>query len=182
MIDKFDEIVQNVFSKDYDFVCLSETWLKSADCTEYNVHHYHCINKPRSFRHKRAKRGAGGILLYINNRIWRNVVLLNNTTADDRLWIKFGTHLQVITISTFVFATCTLEIQVLCIMINQDGHISSLKLLICQQEVTFFFVEISMLGLGINMTMLTVMLKSLLIPIYLMLLIKGPSECLQMQQ
>ena len=86
MIEKFNNIAQSIFCE--DFVCFSEMWLKSVECTEYYVEHYHCINKPRSFHHKRAKRGAGGILLYINNRIWSNVAVLSNMTADNRVWIK----------------------------------------------------------------------------------------------
>ena len=159
MIEEFNNIAQSIFCE--DFVCFSETWLKSVECTEYYVEHYHCINKPRSFHHKRAKRGAGGILLYINNRIWSNIAVLSNMTADNRVWIKLydtSTEDNDIYIS---FSTCPLEIQVLHATINQNGHILNQKSLICQQEVIFSFVETLMLGLGQNVTILIMMLNLL---------------------
>ena len=38
--------------------------------------------------HQNAKRGAGGILLYIKNTILTKVVVLNNKNANERIWIK----------------------------------------------------------------------------------------------
>ena len=49
---------------------------------------YTFINKQRSFIHRKAKRGAGGILLYIKNTMLTKVVILNNKSVDDRIWIK----------------------------------------------------------------------------------------------
>ena len=55
---------------DYDLICLQETWLISLDITNFEVPDYVSINKPRSFKSKRVKRGS-------------------NTNTEDRVWIKF---------------------------------------------------------------------------------------------
>ena len=52
---------------------------------------------------------------------------------------------------------------------QQSISILNQKSLICQQEVIFSFVEILMLGLGPNVTMLTMMLNFLSTPLYLIL-------------
>ena len=87
-IQKFNSICDEVFSTSPDIVCLSETWLKSSDSSSFEVQGYACINKPRSQIHRNAKRGSGGILLYIKEGIHNDVVIMNDTYADDRIWIK----------------------------------------------------------------------------------------------
>ena len=64
-MDKFGELLQSV-SHVYDFVCLSETWMKTSEKSNVDVKDYVCINKPRSQINKRAKRGSRGMLLYIH--------------------------------------------------------------------------------------------------------------------
>ena len=88
-IEKFNNLLHNVFTMDYDLICLQETWLKSLDITNFEVPDYICINKPRSFKSKRAKRGYGGILLYVHTRIQQYTELQSNTNTEDRVWIKF---------------------------------------------------------------------------------------------
>ena len=57
---------------------------------QYEVQEYSYINKPRSLINKRAKRGSGGILLYINDKIGQNVELINSCiSSEDRIWIKY---------------------------------------------------------------------------------------------
>ena len=65
LIGKFNNLLQDVFTMDHDLICLQETLLKSFDITNFEVPDYNiiCINKPRSFQNKHAKRGSGGILL-----------------------------------------------------------------------------------------------------------------------
>ena len=36
-----------------------------------------------------AKRGSGGILLHIKETLSENVLHLQNSSVDDRIWIKF---------------------------------------------------------------------------------------------
>ena len=87
-MDKFSELLQSVFQL-YDFICLSETWIKTSENANLDVKNYVCINKPRSRINKRAKRGSGRILLYIHNRVMKNVEILNDPENDDPVWIKF---------------------------------------------------------------------------------------------
>ena len=46
-MDKFSELLLSVFHI-YDFVCLSETWMKSSEKANVDVKNYVCVNKPRS--------------------------------------------------------------------------------------------------------------------------------------
>ena len=80
-IEKFNDVIDEVFTASYDFVCFTETWQKEC------VKDLKCINKQRSFIHRKAKRGAGGILLYIKNTMLTKVVILNNKV----LMTEFGT-------------------------------------------------------------------------------------------
>ena len=43
-IEKFNNLLHNVFTIDYDLICLQETWLKSLDITNFEVPDYVCIN------------------------------------------------------------------------------------------------------------------------------------------
>ena len=67
-IDKFNNDLQSIFTKNYDFICILETWLRQIDVEMYEVLNYKLINKPRSFTHPRARRGSGGLLLYIHEQ------------------------------------------------------------------------------------------------------------------
>ena len=105
-MDKFSELLQSVFHV-YDFVCLSETWMKTSERPNVEVKDYVCINNPRSQINKRAKRGSGGILLYFHNRVMENIEFLNDHESDDRLWIKCRSRtLTGGESDTFAFATC----------------------------------------------------------------------------
>ncbi len=84
-MDKLYDLTQSAFSV-YDFVCLTETWIKPSQEINLEVKDYTCINKPRQRLNKRAKTGSGGVLLlYIHNRIMQNIEILDNTDVDDRL-------------------------------------------------------------------------------------------------
>ena len=41
--------------------------------------------------HKKAKRGSGGILLYISDRVRNYTEIQDNINTEDRLWIRIGT-------------------------------------------------------------------------------------------
>ena len=81
-IEKFNNLLHDVFTMDYDLICLQETRLKSLDITNFEVSDYVCINKPRSFKSKRAKRGSGGILLYVHTRIQQYTELQSKRTES----------------------------------------------------------------------------------------------------
>ena len=65
---------------------------------------YHCINKPRLNINKRAKRGSGGIILFIHDSIKPYVELQENKKSEDRIWISFKDPvLQVSTYCCFCY-------------------------------------------------------------------------------
>ena len=66
----------------------SETWLRYEDCGQYVVPDYQCVNKPRSFINKKAKRGAGGILLYMHNRVAHYTTIVEGPKSEDKLWVR----------------------------------------------------------------------------------------------
>ena len=87
-IEKFNDVIDEAFTALYDSVYFTETWPKECIKDAFEVKGYTFINKQRSFIHRKAKRGAGGVLLYIKNTILTKVVVLNKKRADDRIWIR----------------------------------------------------------------------------------------------
>ena len=78
--------MQDILPMKYD---LCETWLSLSDTTEFQLTNYACVNKPRKHRNSRAKRGSGGIILYIHKTLSASVEIVEDTAMEDRLWIKF---------------------------------------------------------------------------------------------
>ena len=62
---------------------------KSPEDTQLNAANYHIINKPRTYIHPQTRRGSGGLLLFVQKRIWENVQILENTDMEDRIRVKF---------------------------------------------------------------------------------------------
>jgi len=88
-LEKFNNhLVPRLLPNKYDFICFCETWLKSNDIKDYELPDYYCVNRPRMHMHKRAKRGSGGVLLYIHKSVKGHVELQENGDSEDRLWIK----------------------------------------------------------------------------------------------
>ena len=56
---QIDDYLQEVCSTDYDLVVISETWLKSTECSQYEVFNYKCVNKLRSFYIVKLKQVQG---------------------------------------------------------------------------------------------------------------------------
>ena len=69
-------------------MCFSETWLRYEDCGQYVMPDYQCVNKPRSFINKKAKRGAGGIMLYMQNRVAHYTTIVEGPKSEDKLWVR----------------------------------------------------------------------------------------------
>ena len=86
--NKFSDNLLDIFALDYDLVCFSETWLRYEDCGQYVVPDYQCVNKPRSFINKKAKRGAGGIMLYMHNRVAHYTTIVEGPKSEDKLWVR----------------------------------------------------------------------------------------------
>ena len=69
-------------------MCFSETWLRYEDCGQYVMPDYQCVNKPTSFINKKAKRGAGGIMLYMHNRVAHYTTIVEGPKSEDELWVR----------------------------------------------------------------------------------------------
>ena len=44
------------------------------------------MNKPLSFIHKKSKQGAGGVMLYIHNRISENISIVEELKDEDKVY------------------------------------------------------------------------------------------------
>ena len=81
--------MHEILLRDYDFICLCETWLQSGDPDIDNLlPNYSCVNKTRHHRNRRPKRGSGGILLFIHKDINRYVEVIDSTAQEDRIWLQ----------------------------------------------------------------------------------------------
>ena len=76
----------NYFTK-FDFVCLSETWLKDEISFVLDLPGYVHFSFCRPITNRRTKRGAGGLLLYIKKELQEGVQVLPRGKEQDRMWI-----------------------------------------------------------------------------------------------
>jgi hypothetical protein len=72
----------------YDCICLCETWLTSSNFNDFLLPEYNCVNKPRIYRSKRAKRGLGGVIFYFHISLSKHVEVQESAHTEDRIWIK----------------------------------------------------------------------------------------------
>ena len=70
---------------EYHFVCLSETWMSPYSTENYEVKNYTCITRPRTQMNRRAKRGSGGLILYIHEKIKNHVEILKDFESMDKV-------------------------------------------------------------------------------------------------
>ena len=71
-----------------DLVILSETWLKPNSQFNFDIAGFKSLNFPRPYKHKKAKRGSGGLLLYINSTHINGISTVKS--AIDRIWLKLN--------------------------------------------------------------------------------------------
>jgi len=77
--------LRNYFTK-FDFVCLSETWLKDEISFVIDLPGYVHFSFCRHNTNHRAKRGAGGMLLHIKKELQHGVRVLPPGKEQDRVW------------------------------------------------------------------------------------------------
>ena len=76
----------------YDIVLLCETWLKSNHYYDMNIQGFKSLSVQRSQTNQRAKRGSGGLICYMKNKIEEGIAHITCTThCEDRLWFKVST-------------------------------------------------------------------------------------------
>ena len=74
------------FITNYDIICLSETW--TSKNSVINLKGYsNPIHSYRKYRHKRAKRSSGGIIVYIRDSIRKGIKMVKNE-VDCLVWLK----------------------------------------------------------------------------------------------
>ena len=71
----------------YDIICFSETWTNKHSNIEIKGYS-DPIHSFRKFKHKRAKRSSGGLLVYIKDSIRKGVSIVRNE-VDCIVWLKF---------------------------------------------------------------------------------------------
>ena len=69
----------------YDVICLQETF--ETEPSNLHVKGYTSFSSHRGYRHKRAKRGSGGVLILIRNEFVKGVCK-EKSVSDDILWLK----------------------------------------------------------------------------------------------
>ena len=88
-MNKFEEIIDDLQSgKSREIIFLCETWLKFNDPRDFHIPGYICINYPRTHLNTKAKRGSGGVMLFIEETLGANIETLNNSLTEDRIWIR----------------------------------------------------------------------------------------------
>ncbi len=72
-----------------DIVCINETFLTGNDVL--SIPSYKWYGRNRTNKHKRAKRGAGGVGIFVHERVTKyfNVNILDNS-IEDVLWLEIN--------------------------------------------------------------------------------------------
>ena len=76
------------FLNDYDIIALQETWHTKSN--KFEVDLYKSFHAIKPDLHPRAKRGSGGISVYVKHNLSSYVTLLKKSN-DNIMWLKFKT-------------------------------------------------------------------------------------------
>ena len=87
--DSSEKLVQ--FLREYDLVCMQETFFTDTEMMYHKlgpvVRKYDVFHSLRTRKHKKAKRGSGGVVLLFKKQIKKGIFLVNNK-HEDFLWVK----------------------------------------------------------------------------------------------
>ena len=72
-----------------DVIILLESWTDNS--SEIEIEGFFVYNFYRKFRHKRARRNSGGIVIYIRENIKNGISVVKNH-FDTLIWLKFDKH------------------------------------------------------------------------------------------
>ena len=76
---------------DFDFFALVETWHKENNSHDFSVNGYNLQCFYRESLSRRAKRGSGGIAVYIKEQLTGGIEKIkdtNLTIVEDRVWFR----------------------------------------------------------------------------------------------
>lgn len=79
-----DEDFVNYISK-FEITFLCETW--SSDLSNFDIEGHKCYNFARNFQNKKAKRGSGGIAVYVKQSITKGISIFKSY-HDAIVWLK----------------------------------------------------------------------------------------------
>lgn len=79
------EFSEFLVSNNIDILCLQETWTNNDSKIEMN--NYVMYHKPRPFKHKKAKRNSGGIVVFIKDALHKGIQLVLSD-SDGIMWFK----------------------------------------------------------------------------------------------
>ena len=86
-MDKFIELADDI--KQYDIICLSETWLSETNVYNMKITGYvtHMIYRPKT--HHKAKRASRGMACFILEDLYEVVEIVNSIQNNsDRFWLR----------------------------------------------------------------------------------------------
>ena len=90
---------------DCDIIMCSETWLTTTRKNNILIEGYTNICVCRKQSNRRAKRGSGGILIFIKDRFKDCIeVISNQSKSDDRVWLQL--HRNVLGTKEDIFICC----------------------------------------------------------------------------
>ena len=85
------QFVQVVIPSNCDIFCVVETFLKNTETLRIDGYTFYGHN--RGDLHKRAKRGSGGVGIFVRNQLLNMfTVSILDDTVEDILWIKLSHH------------------------------------------------------------------------------------------
>ena len=77
------------FARNYDILCLSETYLQHVNMSETNLHNYYFLIKEKSLAsHKFG--GVHGLGMLVKNSLINHAKVINETQSPYALWVKFS--------------------------------------------------------------------------------------------
>ena len=71
---------------EYDFIVLLESWTCNISKSKLDGHH--CFDMYRKYRHRKARRNSGGIVVYVRNEDTNDITLVRNNHTTT-VWFKF---------------------------------------------------------------------------------------------
>ena len=93
-MDKFINIKSKI--DHYHIIALLETWHKEKDNTLFKIRGFSHHSFIRTKIDSRAKRGSGGISIYINDYFTKSIEIITSAPylykLDDRVWLKLKSH------------------------------------------------------------------------------------------
>ena len=90
-MDKSVNVFHYFLSFDLIFVC--ESWLKPDRSFIYSLPGFVYFNFCRRGISRRARRGAGGLVVYVREELSRGIEFVHSKKMEDRPWLPLQTNM-----------------------------------------------------------------------------------------